>query len=247
MSLPLFCIGQIKGQDYQGNINYNNIIEINGLIYNSLDTTLITGKVVRYNKNNVAKKYFSVSKGKPNDLGWVYLKDDVEMPKESVLGEVLSTGAFITGVVMAVTGNDIDLPLDDSYRSPNPIRNHISKQNESVSNAYEEMIERNDISIKLNSVKEISDGPYVEYHKDGQIRIKGNYIEDKKNGNWEEYYDSGQLMSKGNYINGIKDDLWEEFYENSQLMSIGSYKDGHVIGEWNFYDEDGHLILKENY
>ena len=49
---PLFCNAQKNGNEYQGDLNYKDIIEIDGLIYLRADTTLVTGKIIRYNKKN---------------------------------------------------------------------------------------------------------------------------------------------------------------------------------------------------
>jgi hypothetical protein len=48
--LPFICNGQKKVKEHQGDINFKDIIEIKQLIYFKADTTLVTGRVIRYNK-----------------------------------------------------------------------------------------------------------------------------------------------------------------------------------------------------
>lgn len=48
--LPLFCNSQKEVKEYIGDINIKDIIEIKGLIYFKADTSLVTGRVIRFNK-----------------------------------------------------------------------------------------------------------------------------------------------------------------------------------------------------
>jgi hypothetical protein len=176
------CEGQSKKEDYYKDINYKNVVEIKGLLYLKADTTLVTGKVIRYNKKNQAKKYILVSNGKPDNLGWIQISDGFARPKESGLGSFVTAAAWITGVTMAVTGNDIDIPIGTNNYSQNDISgtgNYFKYNKENISKAYSDMSDRNEISKKINSEKEAINGPFEEYYEDGQLEIKGNYIDEK--------------------------------------------------------------------
>lgn len=245
--LPFFCSGQKNRQQNQNNINYNDIVDINGLIYFKTDTTLVTGRVISYNKKRLAKKYVFVSKGKPDNLGWVYFNDKTEMPKESVLGDILLTGAYITGAVMAVTGNDVYLPINDSENriaTKSQLNSYISEQKDETSKAYADMLVKNEISSHINTAKEISNGLFQEYYDNGQLKSEGNYIEGKEDGLWEEYYYNGRLLTKVNYINGKKFGVLENYYSSGQLKSRINYKEGKENGMMELYHENGELMLK---
>lgn len=54
MFVPLNCNAHKNGNEYQGDLNYKEIIEIDGLIYLKVDTILVTGRVVSYNKEKEA-------------------------------------------------------------------------------------------------------------------------------------------------------------------------------------------------
>ena len=271
--LPFFCMGQKNVQENNDNINYKDIVDINGLIYYKRDTSLVTGKVIRYNKKNKAKKYVLVTKGKPNNLGWVYFNDKIEMPKESVLGDILLIGAIITGTAMAVSGEDIYFSSSDSgnrITTKNVVNRYLSEQKEYTSKAYSDILVNNEITSRLNLAEERSNGYFEEHYENGQLKREGNYIDGKEDGLWEEYYHNGSLLSKVNYMNGKKEGILENYYINGQLKSRINYKEGKEngiielfhqngelmlkgfskdamqIGEWKYYDEKGKLIKTEN-
>lgn len=54
MFVPLNSNAHKNGNEYQGDLNYKEIIEIDGLIYLKVDTILVTGRVVSYNKEKEA-------------------------------------------------------------------------------------------------------------------------------------------------------------------------------------------------
>ena len=230
-------------KEYQGGINYKDIMEIKGLLYLKADTTLVTGKVIRYNKKNEAKKYVLVSKGRPDNLGWIQISDGFARPKESVLGEVVNGAAWVTGAVMVVTGNDLNIPYQQNpANTNNELTDFLKDQNDYTIKAYNEMSDRNDISKNINSVDEKSNGPFEQYNKDGQIRIKGNFIEAEKDGTWEEYYDNGQLRSKGSYIEGEKEGIWQEYHENGNLDNKVKFTEGKKVGLLESYHFDGQVF-----
>lgn len=268
--LPLFCAGQTVVKNYYSDINYKDVIELNKLICYRADSTLVTGKVIRYNKKNKPKKYIIISKGKPIDIGWTQISDDFVRP-ESDLGDLIKGALLVTDLSMAVTGNDLYIPEHNPDNTVNEFKNILNNQNDYTIKAYDEMSERNDIAKNLNSNEDKSNGYLEEYNENGKLRINGSLIEDKKNGTWEEYFDNGQLKSKGNYIKGRKNGFWQEYHENGQLLCKINYRDGKEngiievyhkngqlmikglfkdaieIGEWNYYDESGKLIKTEKF
>jgi len=83
------AIDNIAKKEHQGIFDYKNVIEIKGLIYVKTDTSLVTGKVIRYNRKRKAKKFIFVTKGKPDIMGWTKISDDFVRPKESILGNMV--------------------------------------------------------------------------------------------------------------------------------------------------------------
>ncbi|WP_370479051.1 toxin-antitoxin system YwqK family antitoxin [Tamlana flava] len=219
--LPLLCNAQKNWKEYHGEINFKEIVEINGLIYRNADTALVSGKVIKFNKKNIAKKYLLVSKGKPDNIGWIPFKDNIQMPEELGLGLLLSIPAH-------ALGNNIHYPNEDPF-SINRTEDYLSKQKENTSRAYHDMMERNDMNAQYNADKKKADGSFVEYYTNGLPKIKGSYKHGKLEGAWEEYYNNGQLKTKGNYKNGNTIGEWMDFNENGELLRKRRWKDGKWI------------------
>ena len=171
--LSFVCEGQTTKVDYYEDINYKDIVELKGLLYLKADTILVTGRVIRYNRKNEAKRYILVVNGIPDKSGWINTREYKFIePKESALGSFVAS-TWIKPASMAVTGNAINIP----YPTNNMYQEYIK---ENISKAYSDMLDRNEISKKLNSEKEAINGPFEEHYEDGKLEIKGNYIDKKK-------------------------------------------------------------------
>lgn len=255
--LMFVCQGQTY--TYQ-NIDFNDTEDVKGLLYFKADTTLVTGRVIRYNKKGEAKKYVIVNNGVPNNLGWIYYNDNYESPKESVLGSVVTGAAYITGAVMAISGNDIDVPLPRNNANninhsiiQNDVKEILDYNKEIASTGYDDMSQRNEFSknLQLNKNSDIiekpSNGLYQKKDEEGQLIMEGNYIDGEMNGDWKTYYSNGKLESKGIYIKGNKEGLWEEYYENGNLASKVNFKEGKKVEVFKNYYLNGQLKGKINY
>ena len=105
-------------------VDYDDVFERKGLVYYKSDNSLVTGKVIQYNKKSVAQRYIIVEKGKTDDLGWRIISDKVEQPEESALGTSIVIAAAVAGLASAASGNDINLPINNSRRN-NPKETNI--------------------------------------------------------------------------------------------------------------------------
>ena len=91
LSSVCFCqIGYLNEND----INFKDIVEKKGLMYFKFDTTLVTGRVVRFNRKNEAKSYVFVVEGKPQNQNWTIFQDEIKDMEDSALGEILYGAAF---------------------------------------------------------------------------------------------------------------------------------------------------------
>lgn len=233
-ALSFICQGQTKV--YQ-DIDFKVTKEIKGLLYFKLDTTLVTGRVILYNKKKVAKKFIIVRNGKPDVSGWIYFREKYESPKESAFGSLVAFAAKSTAVVMDISGNDIDVPIPINQTNTdiksiiqNDVTDILNYNKENAAKANGDMLQRNEISKNIISISEKRNEFYENNDKDDQLEIKVNYIDVKKNGTWERFYSNGNLESKGNYIEGKKDGIWEEYYENGQLKRKINFKKGKEDG-----------------
>lgn len=244
----------IKSNDFT-NINLDDVIDIKGVIYNKLDSSLVTGKVIRYNRKKEPKRYIIVREGKPDELGWIYFNNNnYEHPETSGLGTLIKAATLTTGLVMEISGNNIDVPFPESNSIKNDnnglieteITPLINYNKEIARKAHDEMLQRNEISKNIKPLQS-KDSLYEKFYENGQLEINGNYVANKKNGIWKEFYQNGELKRKVNYSKGDMHGLLEQYHPNSKLWAKGFYKYGHMIGEWRYYDDDGDLLFTENY
>lgn len=220
--LPFVCNGQKKVKEYQGDINFKDIIEIKQLIYFKTDTTLVTGRVIRYNKKNIAKKYIIVTKGKPDNLGWILVNDKYTPPEKSALGSLVTGAAQVIDFI-----DPIDIPTSrTNHASDASIDSYIDYNKEFIKKEFNDASYRNKISKNLQIENEVSIKPFEENTKQVQIEDKGNYIDGKKEGLWEEYHQNGQLKAKGVYEEGKKNGTWEVFNEQGKLKAKINYRLG---------------------
>ena len=246
----LICSGQkSKKLDYSY-INVKDIIELKDLIYFKSDTTLVTGRIIQYDKKNKPNKFVLVSKGKADKLGWqpIYKKGFTEL-QESALGNLL----LGVGQVLDMT-NTINIPTVRQNHSSDPNIDTYRKYNKQfIKQEIKELSDRNRIYNNLtpndfsNLNEEHKDGPFKEFYNNKRLKSKGNYFKGKKHGAWENYNSNGNLKSKRNYIEGIKNGLWIEYYDNGKIESKVNYLKGKNEGIMEMYYLDGTLKIRLNY
>ena len=262
LSLTYVCFGQMYIEE-ENAINFKDIIEIKGLMYFKADTTMVTGRVVRYNKKNKAKRYVDVVEGKPKTPYWINIQADITDMEDSELGTLLLGATWITGLAMAVTGNDINIPVNDfnnangrnfgpeaeeKYKSKIKLENEKRMISNNIdSNSKPDIIEAQKlqfIEVKKSQVIEVpKDGLYEEYFENKILRQTGNYVEGKKQGPWKEWYENGQLMRSVVYLNGKKEGLLETYHPNGQLQGKVNYLDGKEEGRMMVYNDKGEITL----
>ena len=245
LNLSFVCQGQINNVK---DIDYNDLVELKGLFYLKKDTTLVTGRVIDYNRKKEAKRYVFMTEGKPENLGWIQINSNYKKTQESLLGTVLTGAAVVTGAVMVASGNNPNIPIVNSNnQNQNPVKGYVNKQNENTSSAYREMAERNDISQQLKTDKDASIESSEGNSNNVPLKSKGNYINEKKDGVWETYYSNGELKSKGIYREDHKDGLWIGYDENGELESEVNYKMGKKEGLLKVFQAENLLKARVNY
>lgn len=257
--ITLTFVSQGQTDSYQ-DIDFDEIVEIKGLLYFKPDTTLVTGRVIRYNRKGKAKRYIMVYKGKPDVLGWNNFNDKYERPKESPLGNLVSATLVTTGVAMALSSNDINNPApiinsnNPNYSITNSGVSNLMEYNKDIaSKAQNDMSKTNEITQNLESnynsdiIVEPKQGLYKKFFEDDQATIKKEHINRKKTGEWKRFYTNGILESTGIFIKGKKEGLWEEYHGNGQLKSKGYYIKDKKDGLWEEYFYNGQLKSKINF
>ena len=258
LSLSYVCFGQ-PDNIVENAINFDDIIEIKDLMYFKADTTLVTGIVVRYNKKKEPKQYIEVVEGKPQNYEWIKFEGDLKNMEYEGLGTLVNAAVGLTGLAMAIAGNDHDIPaqnnsniFDQDYNGTNMYQSREERYNEKMK--FEE--EKRMISKNLNStskpiIKEdstpeievIENGLYEDFYNSKNLRTRGNYSNGKKVGLWEEWYENGQLKSRMEYQEGKKIGRLDTYHPNGQLKGRVNYVDGKEEGEIMVYSENGEILL----
>lgn len=99
--LSLACLGQTEKVYNNENINIEDVVEENGLLYYKKDTTLVTGRVVRYNKKGKIKLDILIYDGR------LYEADGLKNKDQNPSTETTLWGELLTGVLGAVRENNV--------------------------------------------------------------------------------------------------------------------------------------------
>jgi antitoxin component YwqK of YwqJK toxin-antitoxin module len=248
LTFSFVCQGQTVVSDIIQEVNFKDVTEINGLVYYKVDSTLVTGRIIRYNKNNKAKSYVLVSNGKPDSFGWIQIKEKYQEPDKNLNTKHPVNVVNEEGIIIGSIEDPI-VKYDDQMSDRKDITTDLqSNINASViekprDRSYKvEVLENNMVDHKVEK-----NGIWEQHYSNGNLESKGVYINGKKDGLWQEYYENGKLMRKENYKEGVKDGQWEQYHANGQLKGKGLYKDDRMIGEWKYFDDNGKLLLTENY
>lgn len=78
------------------------------------------------------------------------------------------------------------------------------------------------------------------YHQNGNPFFKATIINDKIEGTYQIWYENGQLAEQLNFKHQIEEGVAQFYYPNGQLAMRGSYSNGKMIGNWDFFDKEGH-------
>lgn len=178
---PFVCEGQTNKVNYYQDIDYKDIVESKGLFYLKLDTTLVTGRVIRYNNKKEPKRYILVEKGKPQSVNWITFRDDyVPLPGRGALhiGVRIKDNMHGEGII--------------SNRDPIPIK-------EKQDGLWEEYHENGKLKSRVNFIAGKEDGHWEEYHNNGKLKIQGNYLKGNRIKEWKYYNKKGKLKKTENY------------------------------------------------
>jgi antitoxin component YwqK of YwqJK toxin-antitoxin module len=154
---PFVCEGQTNKVNYYQDIDYKDIVESKGLFYLKLDTTLVTGRVIRYNNKKEPKRYILVEKGKPQSVNWITFRNDyVPLPGRGALhiGVRIKDNMHGEGII--------------SNRDPIPIK-------EKQDGLWEEYHENGKLKIQGNYLKGNRIKEWKYYNKKGKLKKTENY------------------------------------------------------------------------
>lgn len=88
---------------------------------------------------------------------------------------------------------------------------------------------------------------HIQLYSNGSLRSMGELIDGKRNGIWTFYHMNGQKQTQATFVDGKEDGQYMVFHPNGVPLYIGHYNQGTRVGTWEYYDEDGTLIKKQDY
>lgn len=246
--------------DASKDINYADIFETNAIFYLKIDTTLVNGRVVQYNKKGQVKRFINMTDGKSEQLSWTVLNKQEQKSKGSLIGTVLTGAAVLAGSLTSESSNndsrvyngrddnDIDYAVvykDMSER--NDILQALTVQNTQNKTNSEKFRKRIIYRSKGDSINGKKEGEWQTYYNNGTIKNKGIYLNDHKIGVWSVYYDTGELEKEILYKLGKKHGRTKIFYKNGAKKALLNYNEGKENGISEYFDQDGHLQMKVHY
>ena len=174
------CEGQTNKVNYYQDIDYKDIVEAKGLFYLKLDTTLVTGRIIRYNKKKEAKRYILVENGKPESADWIAFHGSYDpVPKIFIdIGKPIKNNMYAEGI----TSN-----LD-------PIS--IKEKQNGIRVGYHE---NGKVKWRGNFIEGKEDGLWEEYHNNDKLKVQGNYLKGNRIKEWKYYNKKGKLSKTENY------------------------------------------------
>lgn len=91
------------------------------------------------------------------------------------------------------------------------------------------------------------DGLWEGYYETGELRYSGVFQEGKETGVFKYYYKSGNLEKELLYIeNGIRAKV-RIYYSNKNIKTLGEYCFKNRCGAWEYFDDLGNIVIRENY
>ena len=91
------------------------------------------------------------------------------------------------------------------------------------------------------------DGPWQGYYETGELRYEGVFKEGKETGVFKYYYKSGNLEKELLYIeDGVRAKV-KMYYSNKNIKTLGEYCLKNRCGTWEYFDDLGNIIIRENY
>ena len=143
--LSSYCNAQTDQVTYYNDIDLKDILEFKGLIYFEFDATLVTGRIIRYNKKKEKQSFLLVEDGELVSSGWENFQDEYVIP----------SGRRV-----------IDLDLDNGGVKYDERRREIlrSKSYEVNSSNHEFVVIENETNKKENAL-----------HANGNPKYKGSH------------------------------------------------------------------------
>jgi len=91
------------------------------------------------------------------------------------------------------------------------------------------------------------DGLWRGYYESGELKYEGSFDDGIEVGLFKYYYKSGNLEKELFYIESGLRARVRIYYSNKNIKTMGEYCLKKRCGTWEYFDDLGNIILKENY
>ena len=90
-------------------------------------------------------------------------------------------------------------------------------------------------------------GLWIGYYDSGELKYKGYFDNGKEKGVFKYYYKSGNLEKELQYITPGAYAKVRIYYSNRMIKAFGEYCFKKRCGCWEYFNDSGKIIYKENY
>jgi uncharacterized protein len=104
----------------------------------------------------------------------------------------------------------------------------------------------NGFTRKFDNVLDSAEGRHTETWMNGQPKQESFFHKAKYEGILRTWYVTGQPESEYNYVHGMRTGNWTRYYMNGIPEEKGVYDStAHFTGEYQSFDRDGHIAVRE--
>lgn len=86
-----------------------------------------------------------------------------------------------------------------------------------------------------------------QFNENYTINTRGIVKNGLKEGRWEFFYANGQKMLEANYSKGVENGAYNSYRDNGAPYFRGFYINGKRANVWEFYDEAGNLVGRQDF
>lgn len=86
-----------------------------------------------------------------------------------------------------------------------------------------------------------------QFNDNYTLNARGMVRNGMKTGRWEFFYANGEKMMEATYMDDVENGAYNSYRENGKPYFRGYYINGERASIWEFYDEDGNLVGRQDF
>jgi antitoxin component YwqK of YwqJK toxin-antitoxin module len=209
-------------------IEYQNLQERNGLVYQVNKDKPYTGKTSQKLTDGTLILLGGFNKGKKNGEWIEFARNGQKLKVQNY-----DDSGNYDGIV-------------EEYNNKGQILNRQNFKGGKRDGAFEYYFKDGSKKMTGEYRNEKLHATVSEWYKNQKRKSIINYSEGKKDGNEEIYSENGQITRKASYINDKLDGKLTEYYTSGKPRTISEYKNGKVNGKYTTYYKNGNKDIEYN-